>query len=182
MANIKKTLKFKQGRVTETDPSQDAIAAKSLVIGGVAGTEVTKSHVDTLIGGASAEASSLHQHDQLYYRRTDAVSESEGEGDADRPIKTNAEGKIDPSLFPVPVGTLRSETRVLTTDEIASKSLVLETAPSPSVAVKMYPVGGIPLVENFHFVLVAPATISWSGYEIEDVFEAGDEVAIEYFA
>jgi len=179
MSNIK-TLKFKNGKVTEADPNTDSPSFKSVKLGGAFGTEFSKAHVDTLTGGESAEASGLHQHDGLYYRKSDAVDESSGAEDANKPVKTNHEGKIDASLLDAPIGRTLSEERRLSTAEILAKTLLLSSAPSPDVRVKLFPEGGIPLIQGIHFSVFG-ATINWAGYEVESVFEADDLIVVEYF-
>lgn len=69
-------------------------------VGGDEYYHLTQSDYDTLRGGA-ADASSLHQHDSLYFRETEFINSSAGAGDAGKPIVLDANGLLDSSFINV---------------------------------------------------------------------------------
>lgn len=94
-----KALKFLNGQITEHSPNVDSIAAVSFVVGGVGGTTLSKSTLDTLTGGPTSDASTLHNHDSRYFTKGSFINASAGAGSASTPIETDARGKIDPSFY-----------------------------------------------------------------------------------
>ena len=94
-----KTLKFLNGLATEVNANTDSIAALTFVVGGTSGTALIKASLDTLIGGSSSDASSLHSHDSRYYTKSQFLSASAGAGSAASPIKLDSRGKLDVSLY-----------------------------------------------------------------------------------
>lgn len=99
MAIVVKALKFVNGVAQPISTEIESLVAKSFVVGGLAGTELTKAILDTLIGGTGSDASSLHQHDSRYYRKDEFINSSSGVPDSQKPIKTNASGQVDPSFI-----------------------------------------------------------------------------------
>jgi len=97
MAQIK-VLKFVSGVPREINPALDDIVAKTFVVGGTSGTILTKAILDTLSQG-TGDASTLHNHDTLYWRKSEFISSTAGAADANKPIKTDGQGKIDPSFI-----------------------------------------------------------------------------------
>lgn len=99
MALLVKALKFLNGIPTDINPNTDSLYAKSFVVGGATGTELTKAILDVLSGGSNVDAGSLHMHDGRYFRRDQTIAASAGVGSSGAPIKTDARGKIDPSFY-----------------------------------------------------------------------------------
>lgn len=99
MALLVKALKFLKGIPTDINPNTDSLYAKSFVIGGATGTELTKAILDTLTAGSTSDAGSLHMHDGRYFRKDQTIAVSTGSPDAGFPIKTDSRGRIDPSLY-----------------------------------------------------------------------------------
>jgi hypothetical protein len=97
MAQIK-VLKFIGGIPREINSALDDIVAKSFVVGGPSGTTLTKAILDTLSSGSS-DASSLHNHDTQYWRKTQHIASSSGAASAALPIETDSRGKLDPSFY-----------------------------------------------------------------------------------
>lgn len=83
---------------SEIDSSNDSIAVKSLKLGGISGTEISKTELDSLIGGA-VDASSLHNHSSTYFAKVEFINATTGAGDAGKPIKTATSGKLDGSFI-----------------------------------------------------------------------------------
>jgi len=69
-------------------------------IGGDEFYHLDQSDYDTLRGGA-ADASSLHQHDSLYFRETEFINSTAGVGDAGKPIVLDAAGLLDSTFIDV---------------------------------------------------------------------------------
>ena len=99
MALLVKAVKFLKGIPTDINPNTDSLYAKSFVIGGASGTELTKAILDTLTAGATSDAGSLHMHDGRYFRKDQTISVSIGSSNSGLPIKTDSRGKINPSLY-----------------------------------------------------------------------------------
>lgn len=99
MASLVKALKFLNGIPTEINPNIDSLYTKSILIGGSAGTELTKAILDTLTAGSTSDAGSLHSHDGRYFQKAQTIAVSSGAPDAGAPIKTDARGKVDPSFI-----------------------------------------------------------------------------------
>jgi hypothetical protein len=99
MALLVKAIKFLKGIPTDINPNTDSLYAKSFVVGGATGTELTKAILDTLTAGAASDAGSLHMHDGRYFRKDQTISVSTGSSDAGLPIKTDSRGRIDPSFY-----------------------------------------------------------------------------------
>ena len=99
MAILVKALKFLKGIPTDINPNTDSLYAKSFVVGGASGTELTKAILDTLTAGSASDAGSLHMHDGRYFRKDQTIGVSSGVSDAGAPIKTDSRGKIDPSFY-----------------------------------------------------------------------------------
>lgn len=93
-----KTLKFLNGIVTEIDLSNDSLVAKSIKVGGNSGTELTKAALDTLVSGLS-EASGLHNHNSIYFSKSEFINSTFGAPDADKPVKSNGSGRISASFL-----------------------------------------------------------------------------------
>lgn len=98
MANIK-VLKFLGAVPTELNWSVDSVPALSFIVGGPTGTALTKAILDTLSGGTSSDATSLHSHDSRYYTKGQFVQSSVGSANAANPMALDARGKIDPSFY-----------------------------------------------------------------------------------
>jgi hypothetical protein len=99
MAIIVKALKFVNGIPKEINPTIESIPAKSFLVGGTSGTELTKAILDTLTGGSASDATTLHSHDSRYYRKDQHIDASTGAPDAAKPVVTDASGKVDPSFI-----------------------------------------------------------------------------------
>ena len=99
MALLVKAVKFLKGIPTDINPNTDSLYAKSFVVGGASGTELTKAILDTLTAGVTSDAGSLHMHDGRYFRKDQTISVSIGNSNSNLPIKTDSRGKIDPSLY-----------------------------------------------------------------------------------
>lgn len=69
-------------------------------IGGDEYYHLDQSDYDTLRGGA-ADASSLHQHDSLYFRESEFISSTAGVADAGKPIVLDSSGLLDNSFIDV---------------------------------------------------------------------------------
>lgn len=93
-----KVLKFNNGVPQEINTALDDLVVKSLYVGGPSGTALTKAILDTLSSG-SADASSLHNHDAQYFRKTQFIAASTGVASATLPIETDSRGKFDPSFY-----------------------------------------------------------------------------------
>lgn len=126
---IIKTLKFLNGITTEIDSSNDSIAIKSINIGGVSGTELTKIKLDSLISGIT-DASNLHNHNSLYFNKTDYILESSGASDSGKPVALNASGKLSASLLESSTG-FKKESFVLNSTNISNGYITLSMNPKP---------------------------------------------------
>lgn len=68
----------------------------------------------------------------------------------------------------------------ITTEMVESKSLTLTKSPLPSYNVVILPRGGCPQFSNEDFT-VEGLTLSWDGYDMDGLLEAGDIVQVDYY-
>jgi hypothetical protein len=94
-----KVLKFVNGIAQQVNTSVDSVEALSFKVGGPSGTVLTKAILDTLTGGSSTDATSLHSHDSRYYTKGQFINASTGMSDAAKPVLTDARGKFNPSFY-----------------------------------------------------------------------------------
>jgi hypothetical protein len=94
MADIKVIYKNANGYDQEHSESGDSVKFLSFK---TANKELTDAKLSNLIDGA--DSADEHIHDARYYRENEFIATSAGAGDAGKPVKTDAGGKIDASLI-----------------------------------------------------------------------------------
>ena len=77
MADISKLSRLLNGIQRQVDLASNTLVVSTIKIGGGSGTELSKTDLDTLIGG-SADAGSLHHHDGQYFTETELGSVADG--------------------------------------------------------------------------------------------------------
>lgn len=97
MADIKVIYKNSDGYDNEHSEAADSIKMLSFK---TANKELTDAKLSNLIDGA--DANDEHIHDARYFRENEHIATSAGAGDAGKPVKTDAGGKIDESLLDIP--------------------------------------------------------------------------------
>jgi len=98
MAQVKVLYIDANGLESEHAEASDSIKLSSLL---TANYELTDTKLGNLIGGS--DGSNEHTHDSVYFTEAEHINTSAGVADAGKPIKLDAAGQLDSSLFATPV-------------------------------------------------------------------------------
>jgi len=94
MAQVKLIYKDADGYDAEHSEATDSVKMSSFSTANYTLDDTALGH---LVGGG--DASSVHNHDSLYFRKTEFITTSAGVADASKPVETGAAGKLDNSLL-----------------------------------------------------------------------------------